>query len=55
MPRRARRAALVLAEVHSVNYYSEWDPYAAQWIRNLIDAGLIPPGHSGSWGSRPSG
>ncbi len=28
-----------------VNYYSEWDPYAAQWIRNLIDAGLIPPGH----------
>ncbi|WP_219633221.1 DNA cytosine methyltransferase [Stenotrophomonas maltophilia] len=28
-----------------MNYYSEWDPYAAQWIRNLIDAGLIPPGH----------
>ncbi|MBH1835515.1 DNA cytosine methyltransferase [Stenotrophomonas maltophilia] len=28
-----------------MNYYSEWDPYAAQWIRNLIDAGLILPGH----------
>lgn len=28
-----------------MNYYSEWEPYAAQWIRNLIDAGLIPPGH----------
>lgn len=28
-----------------MNYYSEWDPYASQWIRNLIDAGLIPPGH----------
>ncbi|MBE5272152.1 DNA cytosine methyltransferase [Stenotrophomonas sp. B2] len=31
--------------MRSVNYYSEWDPYAAPWIRNLIDAGLIPPGH----------
>ncbi|ENE1254000.1 DNA cytosine methyltransferase [Stenotrophomonas maltophilia] len=28
-----------------MNYYNEWDSYAAQWIRNLIDAGLIPPGH----------
>ncbi|HDS1091674.1 TPA: DNA cytosine methyltransferase [Stenotrophomonas maltophilia] len=28
-----------------MNYYSEWDPYAAQWIRNLIDGELIPPGH----------
>lgn len=28
-----------------MNYYNEWDPYAAQWIRSLIDAGLIPPGH----------
>lgn len=36
---------LVLEEGHRLNYYSEWDPYAAQWIRNLIDAGLIPPGH----------
>ncbi len=25
-------------------YYSEWDPYAAQWLRNLIAAGLIAPG-----------
>ena len=25
-------------------YYSEWEPYAAQWLRNLISAGLIPPG-----------
>ncbi len=26
-------------------YYNEIDPYAAQWLRNLIDAGLIAPGH----------
>lgn len=25
-------------------YYNECDPYAAQWLRNLIDAGLIAPG-----------
>jgi len=25
-------------------YYNELDPYAAQWLRNLIEAGLIPPG-----------
>lgn len=25
-------------------YYSEWDPYAAQWLRNLIAADLIAPG-----------
>lgn len=25
-------------------YYNEWDPYAAQWLRNLIAAGLIAPG-----------
>jgi DNA (cytosine-5)-methyltransferase 1 len=25
-------------------YYNEIDPYAAQWLRNLIDAGLIAPG-----------
>lgn len=25
-------------------YYNEFDLYAAQWIRNLIDAGLIAPG-----------
>ena len=27
-----------------MNYYNEFDPDAAQWIRNLIAAGLIPPG-----------
>jgi DNA (cytosine-5)-methyltransferase 1 len=25
-------------------YYNEFDPYAAQWLRNLITAGLIAPG-----------
>ncbi|QQP96460.1 DNA cytosine methyltransferase [Lysobacter enzymogenes] len=25
-------------------YYNEWDPYAAQWLRNLMAAGLIPAG-----------
>lgn len=25
-------------------YYNEIDPYAAQWLRNLIEAGLIPAG-----------
>ena len=27
-----------------MNYYNEIDPHAAQWLRNLIDAGLIPAG-----------
>lgn len=27
-----------------MNYYNEIDPFAAQWIRNLIEADLIPPG-----------
>lgn len=27
-----------------MNYYNEFEPYAAQWLRNLIDAGLIPAG-----------
>ena len=26
-------------------YYNEIDPYAAQWLRNLIKAGLIAPGY----------
>ena len=26
-------------------YYNEIDPYAAQWLRNLIDAGEIAPGY----------
>ena len=25
-------------------YYNEWEPYPAQWLRNLIAAGLIAPG-----------
>ncbi|MBF1996692.1 DNA cytosine methyltransferase, partial [Serratia symbiotica] len=25
-------------------YYNEIDPFAAQWLRNLIDAGHIAPG-----------
>lgn len=25
-------------------YYNEWEPYPAQWLRNLITAGLIAPG-----------
>src|SRR5690606_13505734 len=25
-------------------YYNEFDPYAAQWLRNLIAKGLIPDG-----------
>ena len=25
-------------------YYNEFDPYAAQWLRNLIEAGHIAPG-----------
>lgn len=25
-------------------YYNEFNPFAAQWLRNLIDAGLIPAG-----------
>ena len=28
----------------TVAYYNEIDPYAAQWLRNLIAAGLIAPG-----------
>jgi DNA (cytosine-5)-methyltransferase 1 len=37
----ARRG--LLAE-DAVNYYNEFDPYAAQWLRNLITAGRIPAG-----------
>ncbi|MCZ2113649.1 MAG: DNA cytosine methyltransferase, partial [Anaerolineae bacterium] len=25
-------------------YYNDIDPYCCQWLQNLIDAGLIPPG-----------
>jgi DNA (cytosine-5)-methyltransferase 1 len=27
-----------------MNYYNEWDPYRAEWLRNLIRDGLIPDG-----------
>ena len=27
-----------------MNYYNEFDPYAAQWLRNLIAAKIIPIG-----------
>jgi len=27
-----------------MNFYNEWDPYAAQWLQNLMQAGLIPQG-----------
>ena len=27
-----------------MNYYNDNDPYVAQWLRNLVDAGLLPPG-----------
>ncbi|MEQ1519702.1 MAG: DNA cytosine methyltransferase [Aestuariivirga sp.] len=27
-----------------MNYYNEFDPYAAQWLKNLIAEGLIPDG-----------
>jgi site-specific DNA-cytosine methylase len=26
------------------NFYNEWEPYAADWLRNLIKKGLIPDG-----------
>jgi len=32
------------AEDHMPAYYNEIDPYAAQWLRNLITAGHIAPG-----------
>ena len=25
-------------------YYNEWDPFMAQWLRKLIEAGHLPPG-----------
>ena len=28
-----------------MNYYNENDPYAAQWLRNLVEAGRIPFGY----------
>ncbi len=28
-----------------MNYYNEWDKKAADWLKELIHAGLIPDGH----------
>jgi DNA (cytosine-5)-methyltransferase 1 len=28
-----------------MNYYNENNPHAAQWLRNLISAGMVPDGH----------
>ena len=38
------RDATEAGELAKVNYYNEFDPFAAQWLRNLIEAGLIPQG-----------
>ena len=27
-----------------MNYYNDNDPYVAKWLRNLVDAGHLPPG-----------
>jgi len=34
-------------------YYNEIEPYAAQWLRNLIKAGLIADGQDASGGQAP--
>ena len=28
-----------------MNFYNEIDPYCADWLRNLIQSQLIPPGY----------
>ena len=36
----------LLEDVKEVSaFYNENDPYAAQWLRNLIAAGELPDGH----------
>ena len=30
--------------VDKMDFYNEIDPHAAQWLRNLIDRGTLPPG-----------
>src|SRR5262245_25302242 len=39
-----QRTALLRNECGMPAYYNEIDPYAAQWLRNLIAAGHIAPG-----------
>lgn len=34
----------IIGRIKLSAYYNEIDPYAAQWLRNLITAGLIAPG-----------
>ena len=44
-PRPSSTASRTWCEVSDVTaYYNELDPYAAQWLRNLIAAGHIAPG-----------
>lgn len=33
-----------ILKIKHPHYYSEWDKEAAQWLRNLIARGLLPPG-----------
>jgi len=35
----------VQAQLLRVNYYNEFDPFAAAWLKELITDGLIPDGH----------
>lgn len=42
--RRWRRAPVLATCCDVAAYYNEHDPYAAQWLRNLIAAGHIAPG-----------
>jgi DNA (cytosine-5)-methyltransferase 1 len=37
--------AVAIKTVVSMVYYNENAPFPAQWLRNLIDAGLLPKGH----------
>ena len=30
-------------------YYNDNEPFVAQWLRNLIGAGLVAPGNAGFW------
>src|SRR3990167_3813886 len=43
-PKRQYIVDRLLATDSMTAYYNEIDPYAAQWLRNLIKAGHIAPG-----------